>query len=182
VIKKLRLVAPVLAMMFVAVAALTAADAEVVVTPIWREGQLLVSFELSDGITAEMRDAIQSGLPTSYAYDLEVRRGDAGWFAKPLLAMTITATVRFDNLTRQYQLTRTVGTQSESTSSTDNQDAVRRWLTRFDHVAVLTTSALEANGEYSVRVRVQTRPHNTWFVWPWDRGSVFGNAKFTFIP
>jgi hypothetical protein len=182
VTKNFRLVALVFAVIFVVSPALTAADTEIVVTPIWREGQLLVSFELSDGVTAEMRDAIQSGLPTSYAYDLEVRRGDAGWFAKPLLAMTITATVRFDNLTRRYQLSRTVGTQSESTSSTDNQDAVRRWLTRFDHVAVLTTSALEANGEYSVRVRVQTRPHSAWFVWPWDRGSILGNAKFTFIP
>ena len=47
---------------------------------------------------------------------------------------------------------------------------------------VLTTTALEANGEYSVRVRVHTKPRTAWFLWPWDRGSFFGNAKFTFIP
>jgi len=161
---------------------LFAAGPEVAVTPIWRDGQLLVSFELTDGLTSDMVDAIQSGLPTSYAYDVEVRRGESSWFGRTLTSLTVTATVRFDNLTRRYQLTRTLGAHGETTSTTDNQDTVRRWLTRFDQLPVLTTTALEANSEYSVRVRVHTRPRNAWFWWPWDRGSFFGNAKFTFIP
>jgi hypothetical protein len=43
------------------------------------------------------------------------------------------------------------------------------------------TSALEANGEYYVRVRAHTRARDTWFFWPWDH-AVLGLAKFTFIP
>ena len=42
------------------------------------------------------------------------------------------------------------------------------------------TTALEANGEYYVRVRAHTRPHNAWFFWPWG-GTALGQAKFTFI-
>jgi len=161
---------------------LHAAGPEVAVTPLWRDGQLLVSFELTDGVTADMRDAIQSGLPTSYAYDVEIRRGESSWFGRALSSLTVTATVRFDNLTRRYQLSRTLGAHGETTSTTGNEDTVRRWLTRFDQIPVLTTTALEANGEYSVRVRVHTKPRTAWFLWPWDRGSFFGNAKFTFIP
>jgi hypothetical protein len=46
-------------------------------------------------------------------------------------------------------------------------------------VPLSATAALEANGEYYVRVRAHTRPHNTWF-WPWG-GTALGQAKFTFI-
>src|SRR5581483_6775941 len=69
------------------------------VTPIARDGQVFVSFELSDGLTSEVQDAIQSGLATTFSYDVELRHGSAAWFDRTVAALTITATVRFDNLT-----------------------------------------------------------------------------------
>ena len=154
---------------------------DISVTPIARDGQVLVSFELSDGFTAEVRDAIQSGLPTTFAYELELRRGAATWFDRTVAALTITATVRFDNLTRRYQMSRSVDGRVEDARPTEDLDAVQRWMTRFERVPLSRTSTLEANGEYYVRVRAHTRPHNAWFFWPWDRGAVLGHAKFTFI-
>ncbi len=152
------------------------------VMPIARDGQVVVSFELSAGLTEDVRDAIQSGLPTTFSYELELRRGTATWFDRTIAAVTMTATVRFDNLTRRYQMSRTLDGRVEDARPTEDQDAVRRWMTRFEHVPLSTTSALEANGEYYVRVRAHTQPRNTWFFWPWGRDWVLGRAKFTFIP
>lgn len=152
------------------------------VTPIAREGQVLVSFELSDGITPEVKDAIQSGLPTTFSYQIDVSRGTSGWFDRTLASVTVAATVRFDNLTRRYQLSRTVDGRVGDTKPTEDQEMMRRWMTRFEQVPVVATAALENNGEYAVRVRAQARPHNTLFLWPWDRGTISGDAKFTFIP
>ncbi|HEY2905377.1 MAG TPA: DUF4390 domain-containing protein, partial [Vicinamibacterales bacterium] len=76
------------------------------VTPIATDGQVLVSFELSDGLTSEVQDAIQSGLATTFSYEVELRHGSAAWFDRTVAALTITATVRFDNLTRRYQMSR----------------------------------------------------------------------------
>jgi hypothetical protein len=59
---------------------------------------------------------------------------------------------------------------------------MRRWMTRFDRVPVLMTSALEANGEYDVRVRVHKSPRSSWSFLPWDRSAILGNARFTFLP
>jgi Domain of unknown function (DUF4390) len=151
------------------------------VTPIARDGQVFVSFELSDGLTSEVQDAIQSGLATTFSYDVELRHGSAAWFDRTVAALTITATVRFDNLTRRYQMSRTLDGRVEDAQPTEDQDAMRRWMTRFDRVPLSATTSLETNGEYYVRVRARTRPHNAWFVWPWDRASAFGHAKFTFI-
>jgi uncharacterized protein DUF4390 len=159
-----------------------AGEADLSVLPIARDGQVLVSFELSDGLTEDVRDAIQSGLPTTFSYVLELRRGTATWFDRTIAAVTMTATVRFDNLTRRYQMSRTFDGRVEDARPTEDRDAVRRWMTRFERVPLLTTSALEANGEYYIRVRARTQPRNSWFFWPWGRDWVLGRALFTFIP
>jgi Domain of unknown function (DUF4390) len=168
----------------VSVAGLVAAGEPAVlnVTPIARDGQVLVSFELAGGLTADVRDAIQSGLPTSFSYDVELRRGTTAWFDRTIAAVTVTATVRFDNLTRRYQLSRSVDGRMEEARSTEDAAAVRAWMTAFARVPVSPTAALEANGEYYVRVRAHTHPHDTWFFWPWDRGAILGRSPFTFIP
>lgn len=152
------------------------------VTPIARDGRVWVSFELTDGFTDDVRDAIQSGLTTTFLYNIELRRGAASWFDKTIAEVMITATVRFDNLTRRYQMSRTVDGRVEDTRPTEDQAAMRRFMTQFVRVPLSMTSVLETNGEYYVRIRAHTRPHNGLFFWPWDRGSTLGNAKFTFIP
>jgi hypothetical protein len=151
------------------------------VAPIARDGRVLVSFELTDGFSSDVRDAIQSGLPTTFSYEIQLRR-ETAFFDRTVASVTIEASVRFDNLTRRYQVSRAVDGRVEDARPIEDQDAVRRWLTHFEQVPVSNTAALETNGEYYVRVRARTRPRNTWFIWPWEQGGVFGHAKFTFIP
>ena len=158
-----------------------AADAapDITVTPIARDGNVIVSFDLSDGFTPEVHDAIQSGLSTTFSYDVDLRRG-AALFDRAVASVTVTATVRFDNLTRRYQMWRTVDGRVEDARPTEDQDAARAWLTHFERIPLFATTVLEANGEYSVRIRARTRPRNAWFFWPWA-SAVLGQAKFTFI-
>jgi hypothetical protein len=83
-----------------------AVSPDLVVTPIWRDGQVLVSFELSEGLTPEIRDTIQSGLSTTF-YEIDEAETTT-WFPRTLASMTMTASVHFDNLTRRYQLSRAI--------------------------------------------------------------------------
>ncbi|HEX4347645.1 MAG TPA: DUF4390 domain-containing protein [Vicinamibacterales bacterium] len=172
----------VVAALFVLWPAAAHADGpDLTVTPLQRDGQVFVSFELSDGLSPDVRDAIQSGLPTTFSYEIELRQ-DSAIFDRTIAAITITASVRFDNLTRRYQMSRAVDGRVEDARPTEDQNAVREWMTRFDRVPVSTTAALETNGEYYVRVRALARPRSTWLSWLWNRSAVLGNAKFTFIP
>jgi hypothetical protein len=154
-------------------------DTDISVTPIARDGQLLVSFDMGAGFTPDVADAIQSGLSTTFTYELELRRG-ATMFDRTLAAVTVTATVRYDNLTRRYQLSRSVDGRIEDARPTEELTAARSWLTHFDRIPLSATADLETNGEYYVRVRAHTRPHSGWFIWPWG-GTALGHAKFTFI-
>jgi hypothetical protein len=154
-------------------------DSDLTVTPIARDGQVVVSFDLSDGFTPEVRDAIQSGLATTFSYEVDLRRG-AALLDRTVASVTISAIVRFDNLTRRYQMSRMVDGRVEDARPTEDQGTVRAWMTHFERIPLSATARLETNGEYYVRVRARTRPHNAWFLWPWG-GTAFGQATFTFI-
>jgi hypothetical protein len=171
------------AALVLALTALVAAQApDLVVTPIARDGEVLVSFALNEGLTPDVRDAIHSGLSTSIVYDLELRRASAAWFDRTIAEATISATVRFDNLTRRYQCARALNGRIEDARPTEDEGAVQRWMTRFDRVPLAATTVLEPNADYYVRVRARTRPRSGWFAWPWEHGAASGNARFTFIP
>jgi hypothetical protein len=162
-------------------AAVYAQAPRIAVTPIARDGQVLVSFRLDVGLSPEVRDAIHSGLATTFAYDVELRRAAPVWFDRTMASVSVRATVRFDNLTRRYQLSRTIGNRADPTHHIDDEESVRRWLTEFDRLPLATTSGLEPNGEYYVRVRARMRPRTAWLPWPWDRDAILGRATFTFV-
>lgn len=155
--------------------------ADLAVSAIARPPQVLVSFELVDGLTAEVRDAIGSGLPTTFSYGIELRRS-AALFDRTVASLTIAASVQFDNLTRRYRMSRSFDGRVEEARPTEDLEDVRRWLTAFERIPVTATSALETNGEYYVRVRASARPPSARSIWPWNRGLILGLARFTFIP
>jgi hypothetical protein len=155
--------------------------ADLTVAAIARGPQVLVSFELVDGLTPEVRDAIRSGLPTTFSYSIELRRR-AALIDRTVASLTIAASVQFDNLTRRYRMTRMFDGRFDEARPTEDEDAVRSWLTAFERIPVSGTWALESSGEYYVRVRARTRPPSARLFWPWNRGATLGLAKFTFIP
>ena len=174
---------PLWCSVFVAAFAATLVAADVVrVTSLARDGKVWISFDLADAFTAEVRDAIHSGLPTTFSYDIELRRNVAFWPDRTLASAQIMVTVTFDNLTRRHQLSRTLNGHVDASLVTEDEADVRRWLTVFERLPLFETSALEPNTEYYVRVRAQTQPRDSVFFWPWDRGLVSANSNFTFIP
>ena len=160
--------------------ALFAAE-QVRVLPLARDGKVFVSFEIPDAFTTDIQEAIHSGLATSFTYDVDLRRGTSLWMDRTLASATITASVRYDNLTRQHHLSRMVDGRVDASRVTADKSDVARWLTSVDHLELFRTANLETNGEYYVRVRARTYPRTAWFWWPWER-LASGHASFTFIP
>lgn len=159
-----------------------AAGDDIVVRSLPREGRILVSFTLRAGFTDELRDAIRSGLPASISYDVFLRRGTVLWFDRTIAHATVTASVRFDNLTRQHQLSRTIDGRGEEPRMTEDEEVVRAWLTDFKLLPLFTTTGLEPNGEYYVKVGARTRPRvNRFLFWPWEQDVATGSHRFTFV-
>ena len=77
------------------------------IVPIVHDNQVLVTFEVADGYTGDVRDAISSGLRTTFSYDVELRMVAHGWVDPKVATAVISTSDRFDNLTRRHTLTRT---------------------------------------------------------------------------
>ncbi len=162
---------------------LFAAGDEIQVTSLTRDSAIYVSFTFARGFTDDMRAALRSGLQTTIAYDIELRREVPVWFDRTVASVTVTASAQYDNLTRQHQLMRTVDGRSEEPRVTADEEEVRAWLTTLERMPLFKTAGLEPNTEYYIQVRARSKPRTSWFLfWPFDRGTATGFARFTFIP
>ena len=150
------------------------------IVPLVRDDHVLVTFELADGFTEEVRAAIKSGLKTTFTYTVDLRLEVPAWVDRTIATAVVTNSVEYDNLTRQHSVVRVLDGKVEATQVTDNETTVRQLMTSFQRLPLFRTSLLEPNREYYVRINATARPSNGAFLWPWGSGTS-GQAKFTFI-
>ena len=150
------------------------------IVPLVRDDRVLVTFELADGFTEEVRAAVLSGLKTTFTYTVELRLEVPAWVDRTIATSVVTNSVEYDNLTRLHSVVRVLDGKVEATQVTDSEAIVRQLMTSFQRLPLFRTSVLEANREYYVRISATARPSNGAFLWPWGSGTS-GQAKFTFI-
>jgi hypothetical protein len=148
------------------------------VIPLVRDGRVLVTFELVDGFTEEVRAAIASGLKTTFTYTVDLKVEVPIWVDRTIESAVISTSVEYDNLTRRHSLVRTLDGRVEDAQVTDDEASVRKFMTSLDKVPLFRTSTLEPNHEYYLIVSVRARPHNGPFL---SLTSPSGQAKFTFL-
>jgi len=141
---------------------------------------VLVSCELADGFTDEVREVVRSGLRTTFTYTIELRLEVPVWVDRTMAGVVVNNTVQYDNLTRRHTVTRTIDGRIEGARDTDDESVVRQWMTTFDRLPLFRTASLEPDRDYYIRVRATARPRSVPFIWPWASGPS-GQAKFTFI-
>jgi hypothetical protein len=150
------------------------------IVPLVREDRVLVSFDLQDGFTDEVRAAIKSGLKTTFTYDIDLRLDVPGWVDRTIGTSTIGASVEYDNLTRRYAVSRVVDGHVDDTKVTEDERVAREYLTSLAHAPLFRTSVLEPNRDYYIRIRATARPSNGSILWPFGSGTS-AMAKFTFV-
>jgi len=148
------------------------------ITPFINDNHVVVSFELNDAYTDAVREAIASGLRTTFTYELELRT--PAWIDRTVGTTMVATTDQYDNLTRRHTLTRTIDGRVEDVLVTEDDAIVMTWLTKWNRVPVADASKLDPARDYYVRVTTRTRPLG---------GSLLGVTKsitsqvrFTFIP
>ena len=150
------------------------------IRPTVHEDQVIVSYELDDAYTDAVRDAIASGLRTTFTYELELRAKSSVWFDRLVASALVTVTDQYDNLTRRHTLTRSVDGRVEESLVTEDEAVVRSWLTTGNRVPLCTTAELDPARDYYVRVTTHTRPVTTSLLGL--PRSVSGQIRFTFVP
>jgi hypothetical protein len=151
------------------------------VRPLVRDGQVLVSFQLEQGFTDQVREFVQSGLRTTFTYTVELKLRVPAWVDRTVGIAVVSTTVEYDNLTRRHTISRTLDGRMEESRVVEDETIVRQMMTTFERLPLFDTNLLEQNREYYVIVRAEARPRSGAALWPWG-GVASGIAKFTFIP
>ncbi len=150
------------------------------IVPLVRDDRVLVTFELTDGFTEEVKAAIRSGLKTTFTYTVDLRLEVPAWVDRTIATAVVANSVEYDNLQRIHSVVRVLDGKVDTQQQVESESAVGQLLTSFQRLPLFRTSILEPNREYYVRISATARPSNGAFLWPWGSGTS-GQAKFTFI-
>lgn len=169
---------PLLALLLFGAAVALRAEETLRITPFINGNRVVVSFTLDDAYTDSVREAIASGLRTTFTYELQLRT--PAWVDRTVGTTIVSATDHYDNLTRRHTLTRTVDGRVEDVLVTEDAAAVKNWLTTWNRVPVADTARLDPARDYYVRVTTRTRPAGGSLLGLTK--TVTGQVKFTFVP
>jgi hypothetical protein len=150
------------------------------IVPLTSNNKVVVTIELSDAYNDELRQAIASGLRTTFTYDIELRMVVPTWVDRTIATATVTASDQYDNLTRRHSLQRLVDGRVQDSQVTEDDTLAEQWLTTLMRVPLVDTSKLDPNRDYYVRITARARPRGGSLI-GWAN-AVVGQAKFTFIP
>src|SRR6266550_4101549 len=165
-------------MLLILAAATVQSEETLRITTFINGNRVVVSFELNDAYNEEVREAIASGLRTTFTYQLELRT--PAWIDRTVGTAIVSATDQYDNLTRRHTLTRTVDGRVEDVLVTEDDAIVKTWLTKWSRVPVADTAKLDPTRDYYVRVSTRTRPLGGSLLGVTK--TITGQVKFTFVP
>src|SRR6188474_2116752 len=85
-----------------------AAAERIDVTPVVANDRVLASFSTPSSFAVDAHEIVKSGLLLTFTFTVELRRPSAVWFDHTLAAVTVASSVKFDNLTGVYQVSKLV--------------------------------------------------------------------------
>lgn len=155
--------------------------ADIKVTPVVADGAVSVSFVAPAAVGPEARELVQSGLLMTLTFTIDLKEPSTAWFDRGVAQAVVSSSVKFDNLTAVYHVSRLRDGHVFWSERTSDFAVARDWLTTFERVPLSADGELEPNAEYYIRVRMRTSPRRTFPLWPWTPDDSSGRAAFTFI-
>ncbi len=143
---------------------------------------LYASFSLRDAFSDEVRESIDSGLPVTFTYYLEVARRRPLWFDKILVRKSVATTVTYDTLTHQYSLSKRVNDEVTETSVAVNETDMMRWMTNLERVRLADPTTLTGAEDGSLYLRVKSRLQKRFILFfiPWDVETGWEKVRLSF--
>ncbi|MEO8197457.1 MAG: DUF4390 domain-containing protein [Thermoanaerobaculia bacterium] len=121
-------------------------------------GQVLVSFHLANGLDTDTRERIASGLPTSFLYELELKRDRKHWWDRGLDATVLEVVAMYNAVTREYLVNTKQGGRLIESRTVRDADELEHAMTVFENFPAFTLEADPENARFLVRMRVDLGP------------------------
>ena len=130
------------------------------------EQQIQLSFKLLDAFDEDFQKRIDSGLPTSFTFDLVLERTRKRWFNKNVDESTLQVSAMYDAVGRQYLINyKHDGSLIESRVVKDPGE-LRSTMTEFTDFPAFSTEGKNPRQRLRVRVRAELRTRTIFFFIP----------------
>lgn len=141
------------------------------------QGKVSIRFRLVGAFTSpEMIAALQSGLPTSFTYHLEIFRDHPNWFDDSLAKARIEVICTFNALTREYLLNYRRDRHLVRSETFSDVRELERRMTTISEADFFDVAGWKP---YKLKVRVKADLMRGWlmYVIPWEVSSPWREAR-----
>ncbi|MGD8703468.1 MAG: DUF4390 domain-containing protein [Desulfosarcina sp.] len=114
---------------------------------------LLVYLSVEGAFTPKMEDAIKSGVPASFSFFINLYRSRGLWFDKKLADLTITHTIKYNSLKKEYTVSRSW--DSNSPVVVQAFDTAKKLMTEIDSLNVISLGKLEKGKQYQIQAKAK---------------------------
>jgi hypothetical protein len=116
---------------------------------------LLVYLSVEGAFTQKMEDAVKRGVPASFSFFVNLYRTRGMWFDKKMADLTLTHTVKYNSLKKEYAVSRSW--DSNSPVIVQSLDAAKTLMTEIDSLKVIPLGRLEKGKQYQIQAKAKLR-------------------------
>ena len=147
-----------------------------------KNDKVFVTFRMTDAFNEDIGRSIESGLPVSFRYEVQLKKVRTIWFNQKVHTRRIINTVTYDNLTERYTLSRAIDGEIVATAVVADTSEMMRFMTVVDGLWLFDVSLLEPNNDYYLRAKGLVKERTLFLVIPWDQDSGWVKKYFTYLP
>lgn len=136
-----------------------------------------VRFRLANAFSnSEMIEALQSGVPTSFSYFIEIFRDRPNWFNDGIAAARVEVICTFNSVTREYLLNYRRDRHLVRSETFSDLAALERAMTRVEELELFDIGGRKP---YKLKVRVKADLARGWvmYVIPWEVSTRWREAR-----
>ncbi|HSM14820.1 MAG TPA: DUF4390 domain-containing protein [Thermoanaerobaculia bacterium] len=117
--------------------------------------QVLASLRLADAFGPEIRERIDSGLPTGIVYEIELLRDRKRWWDESLDSTRLEVVAMYNAVTHEYLVNTKLKGRLIDSRTVREREALERLMTRFIAVPVFVIRDAAPRERYLIKVRAE---------------------------
>jgi hypothetical protein len=114
---------------------------------------LLLYLNVEGAFNEKMKKAVLSGVPTSFSFFVSLYRVRNLWFDEKITDVTVTNTVKYDNLKEEFTIIRSWEKSGPRVSK--SFDEAKKLITEIDGLKIVSLVQLKKNHRYQLRTKAE---------------------------
>lgn len=147
---------------------------------------LLLFCTVKNSFTTKMTEAVHTGIPVTFTFQVELEQVRSKWFDKTLTEITVQHTLVYNSLKKQYEITRSE--KGGNPVVTDSLDKAQELMVELSGLKIIHHDMMQADVPYAIHVKAKlaekTLPLNMHYIIPfislWDFETDWRTIEFRY--